>query len=76
MVTQQEMVVQELNTLRDEQVGEVLDFIRFLKFRSMSNQELRSEFRRAVEQARSIAAAREITDEDIAEEIRQVRAEQ
>ncbi|MBI4671781.1 MAG: hypothetical protein HY741_08960 [Chloroflexi bacterium] len=76
MLTQQDLVVQELRTLRDDQVGEVLDFIRFLKFRSVSDQELRNEFWRAVNQARDIAAARGITEDDIAEEIRQVRAEQ
>lgn len=76
MITQQELVVQEIQTLRDDQIDQVLDFIRFLKFRSITDQELRNEFWSAVHQARSIASARGITEQDIAEEIRQVRAEQ
>lgn len=75
-MTQRELVVQEIKTLADDQVGEVLDFIRFLKFRRISDQELRNKFRRAVDQARDIATDRSITDDVIAEEIRQARTGQ
>jgi hypothetical protein len=75
MLTQQERVVRELSTLPEDKVEQVLDFIRFLKIRSTSDQELASEFRRALSEARRITAERGITESDIAEEIRQVRAE-
>jgi hypothetical protein len=75
MLTQQELVVRELSTLPEDKVEQVLDFIRFLKIRSQSDQELAREFRRALREARRITAERGITESDIAEEIRQVRAE-
>ncbi len=74
MLTQQERVVRELSTLPEDKVEQVLDFIRFLKTRSSSDQELASEFRRALGEARRITTERGITENDIAEEIRQVRA--
>lgn len=74
MLKQQELVIRELDTLPTDKVGEVLDFIRFLKIRAKSNAELEREFKSALTQARAIAAERGITEEDIAEEIRQVRA--
>ncbi len=75
MLKQQELVIRELDTLPTDKVGEVLDFIRFLKIRAKSNAELEREFKNALTQARAIAAERGITEEDIAEEIRQVRAQ-
>jgi hypothetical protein len=75
MLKQQELVMRELDTLPTDKVGEVLDFIRFLKIRAKSNAELEREFQSALTQARAIAAERGITEEDIAEEIRQVRAQ-
>ena len=76
MLKQQELVIQELNTLPTDKLGEVLDFIRFLKIRAKSDTELERDFRNALAQARVIAAERGITESDIAEEIRQVRAQQ
>ena len=75
-MTQQDWVIQELSTLPGDKVGEVLDFIRFLKIRAKSDEQIQREFRNALAQARALAAERGITENDIAEEIRQARAEQ
>jgi hypothetical protein len=75
MLKQQELVIRELGTLPTEKLGEVLDFIRFLKIRAKSDSELEREFKNALTQARVIAAERGITEADIAEEIRQARAQ-
>ena len=75
-MTQQDWVMQELSTLPADKIGEVLDFIRFLKIRAKSNEQIQREFRNALAQARALAAERGITENDIAEEIRQARAEQ
>jgi len=75
MLTQPELILQELNTLPSDKVSEVLDFIRFLRIRVKSDAELARDFRDALAQARTIAAERGITEADIAEEIRLVRAE-
>jgi hypothetical protein len=76
VLKQQELVIRELNTLPTDKLSEVLDFIRFLKIRAKSDAELERDFKNALAQARAIAAARNITEADIAEEIRQARAEQ
>lgn len=76
MSRQQELVIRELDTLPTDKLGEVLDFIRFLKIRAKSDAELDRDFKSALAQARATAAARNITEADIAEEIRQVRAGQ
>ena len=75
-MTQQDWVIQELSTLPADKIGEVLDFIRFLKIHAKSDEQIQREFRNALAQARALAAEREITENDIAEEIRQARAEQ
>jgi len=75
-MTQQDWVVQELSTLPSDKIAQVLDFIRFLKIHSKSDEQIRREFRDALVQARARATERGITENDIAVEIRQVRAEQ
>lgn len=75
-MTQKDLVLQKLVALPAEQIAQVLDFIRFLKIRLKSDEQVRREFRDALTQARAIAAERGVTEEDIAEEIRQVRAGQ
>ena len=74
MTPQQDLVLREIGTLPAEKIGEVLDFVRFLKIRLKSDEQVRREFRDALAQARAIATERGITESDIAEEIRQVRA--
>ena len=74
-MTERELVIQELDNLPPEKIGQVLDFVRFIKVRSKSDLELASAFRNALAKARTIAAERGITEADIAEEIRQARAE-
>ena len=75
-MTSREVVMRELDTLPTEQLAQVLDFIRFLKIRVKSDEELRKEFRSALAQARAIAAERGITEAEIAEEIHRVRTGQ
>jgi len=70
-----ETVLQELEGLTEDRISEVLDFIRFLKFRQEAER-ARQRFVVAVEEARAIARARGITDEDVLEEIRAARAGQ
>lgn len=70
-----ETVLQELEGLTEDRISEVLDFIRFLKFRQEA-EKARQRFAVAVEEARAIAKARGITDEDVLEEIRAARAGQ
>ena len=69
-----ELVMEELADLPDVGLFEVLDFVRFLKFRwrQMSSEE---RFDRTWLIARRIAAEQGITDEDIITEIAQVRQE-
>ncbi len=70
MLTTQDLVARELETLPPDKVQEVLDFIRFLKIQSKSDDQVTNEFREALVRARAIAAERGITEADIAEEIR------
>jgi hypothetical protein len=74
MTPQQDLVLREISTLPSEKIGKVLDLARFLKIRLKSDEQVRREFRDALAQARAIAAERGITESDIAEEIRQLRA--
>jgi len=70
-----ETILKELEGLAEDRIPEVLDFIRFLKFRQ-ETERTRRRFAVAVEEARAITKERGITDEDILEEIRAVRARQ
>ncbi len=73
MSPSQELVLRELSTLPEEQLNEVLDFIRFLKVRALTDEELSRRFRDALAKARGIAAAEGISESDVAEEIRKTR---
>jgi len=70
-----ETILQELEGLPEDRIPEVLDFIRFLKFRQ-ETERAGQRFAVAVEKARTIAKERDITDEDVREEIQAVRAGQ
>lgn len=72
-VVTRETILQELEGLAEEQMPEVLDFIRFLKFRG-EEKRIRRRFAAAIETARAIAKERQLTDEDVLTEICAVRA--
>ncbi|GBD08411.1 hypothetical protein HRbin22_00651 [Candidatus Thermoflexus japonica] len=74
-VVTRETILKELEGLAEDQLPVVLDFIHFLKFRQEAER-ARQRFAAAVEEARSIAQERGITDEDVLEEIRAVRFRQ
>ena len=70
-----ETVVTELDKLPDEELTQLLDYIRFLKLKSLPDQELDSRFVSALETARRIAQQEGITERDIAEEVAASRSE-
>jgi len=74
-ITVRETVLQELEGLAEELIPEVVNFIRFLKFRQ-EEERARQRFVIAIEKARAVARERGITDEDVQEEIRAARAGQ
>lgn len=67
-------VIREVQTLPEDQLPGVLDYLRFLRIKSLSGQELEDRFTAALNAARAIARQEGITEEDIAREIAQVRA--
>jgi hypothetical protein len=69
-----EAVLQELDTLPASKMSEVLEFIRFLKVKLVSEAEIEGQFSQAVAKARSIADELGITDRDIDEEVAAHRA--
>lgn len=75
-MTLKETIWMELESLPEEKIAEVLNFIRFLKINLGSEAEIERRFSQAVAQARSVAAERGITEQDISEEVTAVRAEQ
>lgn len=70
-----ETVARELDKLPDEALTQILDYIRFLKLKSLPDQELDARFVSALEAARRIAQQEGITERDIAEEIAGSRSE-
>ncbi len=64
----------ELESLADEQLRELLDYMRFLRVRHATRAARDRAFTDALEQAREIAARQGITEQDINEEIATVRA--
>ena len=70
-----EMVIQELTDMPEIGMLEVLDFVRFLKTQldQLSPEE---RFDRAWMVSRRLAAEYDITDQDIADEVRSARQEQ
>jgi uncharacterized protein YqkB len=68
-------VDRELQTLPDERLSEVLDYIRFLKIRFRPDEEVEACFVTALERARIIAQQQGITEEVIEQEIEAVRAD-
>ena len=69
-----EDLLQEIASLPEELLPEILAFVRFRQTWSMLDEEVNTRFNATVEAARTIARQEGITDEDIAFEIRQARA--
>ena len=70
-----ETVARELDKLPDEALTQILDYIRFLKLKSLPDQELDARFLPALETARRIAQQEGITERDISKEVTASRSE-
>jgi len=64
-----ETVARELDKLPDEELMKLLDYIRFLKLKSLPDYEIDARFVSALETARQIARQEGITEGDIREEL-------
>lgn len=74
MTTLEQTIMQEISTLPETRLPDVLAFIRFLKISIPREQrEIEENFDKALKSIRARAAELNITDEDIAAEIRAVR---
>jgi hypothetical protein len=67
-------VISEIQSLPDEHLPSVLEYIRFLRIKLLSDQELEDRFDVALASARAIAKREGITYEDIEREIEIVRS--
>jgi hypothetical protein len=74
MTNLEQTIMQEISTLPETRLPDVLAFIRFLKISIPREQkEIEENFDQALKSIRARAAELNITDEDIAAEIRAVR---
>ena len=74
-MTVKDILLRELETLSEQKQEDVLAFVRFLKIDMADSQYLEERFIASVAQARKMAEARGITERDIEDEIKTVRAE-
>ena len=70
-----ETVARELDKLPDEELIKLLDYIRFLKLKSLPDYEMDARFVSALETARQIARQEGITEREIQEEVEASRSE-
>jgi len=70
-----ETVARELDKLPDEELMKLLDYIRFLKLKSLPDYEIDARFCSALASARQIARQEGITESEIQEEIERTRSE-
>ena len=74
MTNLEQTIMQEISTLPETRLPDVLAFIRFLKISIPREQkEIEEDIDKALKSIRARAAEMNITDEDIAAEIRAVR---
>lgn len=73
MTDMEKTIMLEISTLPNEQLGDVLKYIRFLKFSSLDSKEIERRFDESWERVRARAKELNITAEDIEVEIRAVR---
>jgi hypothetical protein len=69
----EETLLRELATLPESRQADVLAFVRFLKMSIPGEEQIRKDFKDALEDARATATEYNITGEDIDAEIRAVR---
>jgi hypothetical protein len=69
----EETLLRELATLPESRQADVLAFVRFLKMSIPGEEQIREEFKDALEDARATATQYNVTEEDIDAEIRAVR---
>ena len=67
-------LMREIRTLPENQLSDVLEYVRFLKFKALSGKQIEQRFILAVEQARKIAKKEKLTEDDIQNEIAQMKA--
>ena len=73
MTTFEETLLREIATLPKSRQADVLAFVGFLKISLPEEEQIRSDFKEALEDARTTAKEYNITEEDIDAEIRAVR---
>jgi hypothetical protein len=73
MTDMEKTIMLELSTLPDEQLADVLKYIRFLKFNLLDSKEIEKRFDESWERVRARAKELNITQDDIDTEIRAVR---
>lgn len=73
MTSMEKTIMLELSTLPEDQLSDVLKYIRFLKFSLLSSEEIEKRFDASWERVRARAKELNITQEDIDAEVRAVR---
>jgi len=73
MTDMEKTIMLEVSTLPEEQLADVLKFIRFLKFNLLDSEEIEKRFDESWKRVRARAKELNLTQEDIDAEIRAVR---
>ena len=68
-----EDLINEIKSLPQSQLFNVLEYVRFLKIKTLSGRQIEKRFDSALKKAREIAQKEGITEEDIQNEIIQAR---
>jgi hypothetical protein len=69
-----ESIMQELRGLPEDRLSAVLEYVRFLRLRALSDNDIDRQFDTALATARAIAQHEDITEADVEREISKVRA--
>ncbi len=67
-------IMKEIRTLPENQLSDVPEYVRFLKFKALSGKQVEERFVPAVEQAGKIAQKEKLTEDDIQNEIARMKA--
>jgi hypothetical protein len=73
MTTFEQILLREISTLPEARKADVLAFVRFLKISMSHKQNIREDFKDALQDTQATAQRLNITQEDIDAEIRAVR---
>ncbi len=76
MTNLEQSIINEISTLPDARLNDVLAFVRFLKVSLYDPEKTRSDFKAALQDARATASENNISQADIEAETRAVRAGQ